>query len=1227
MSKNVLENVKWVKFDARITGSDGEVFFEQKDVEFPDFWTQQAVDIVASKYFYGQQGTPERETSLKQVAERIASTIARAGMDRGYFARETESIKFRDAIIDLIVYQKAAFNSPVWFNIGTPGRQQASACFINSIEDSMEGIMELATAEAKIFKWGSGAGTNLSKLRGKGEKLSGGGTASGPMSFLRGFDSFAGVIKSGGRCLAPDQHVYTSNGPVKISELAERDGGSFVALSYDPPAGRYKAKKATAWHAGEKTLVRITTDKGQFKLSIDHPVRLSTGEYVEAGELKIGQSLFAGSVDLRDGYLRVHLRNGKKGKKSMHRLVAADVKGETIKGFSVHHIDGNKLNNCANNLQVMPQSEHMTLHGKESAARGEHVFQKRKFPQPGAENPMHASSDFWKDAKKVKSFKKKQRDILNERGDAAVMQVIAARQKMINTAYRLINAGHTIETFDEYLVAREQVIGRIGCKKKVRRSIDERFGSYENFTKVLTEENHRIQTIEVLGTSEVYDVEVECPTADDKTPETGHNFLIWPNDSLAGTGIVVANTRRAAKMVILDVDHPDIEDFIDSKSKEEAKALALINAGYDNGFNVEGGAYDSVFFQNANHTVKVNDEFMRAARDNKTYWLRGVKDPDVDREVNAKDLLRKIAQAAWESGDPGLQYDGAIQRMHTCKASGPINASNPCSEYLFLDDTACNLASLNLLKYLNPNGTFQIEEFKQTVRTLITAQDILVDFAEYPTDKIARKTVQYRTLGLGYANLGALLMASGYPYDSDEGRDLAAAITALMCGEAYRQSACLAEQLGPFAGYNYFDLKTATTNKRQNKTSMRDVIMNHAADVALMHSKSTEADRTRPIWDAAYTSWREAVEHGEEFGFRNAQTTVLAPTGTISFAMGCDTTGIEPDLALVKYKKMVGGGMLKIVNQTIPLALKNFGYSQEDIDAIIAYIEANDTIEGAPGLHRKHLPTFDCAFKPEKGERVISWQGHVKMMIATQPFISGAISKTVNLPNTASVDDILDAYIMAWENGLKALAVYRDGCKNSQPLNTGDGVVKAEPEATTIAPTPVPHKRRRLPDTRRSVTHKFSVAGNEGYITVGTYDDGSPGEMFITMSKEGSVVSGLMDSFATSISMGLQYGVPLEVLVDKFKHVRFEPSGYTSNPSIRIAKSLVDYIFRWMEIEFTNRRYVNEGEGVIPEVSSLPRITDTQDLTTNPCTDCGGITIRAGACDVCTSCGTSTGCG
>ena len=893
------DEVPWERRPASIAGEGGKSVFEQDGVEVPKAWSQLATNVVASKYFRGALGSPARESSVRQLFDRVVLTIRRWGEEEGYFADAAEADTFEAELLHLLVHQKVAFNSPVWFNVGTRPDPQCSACFILSVRDDMRSILDWIGNEGMIFKGGSGSGINLSGIRSSRELLSGGGTASGPVSFMRGADGCAGAIKSGG------------------------------------------------------------------------------------------------------------------------------------------------------------------------------------------------------------------------------------------------------------------------------------------------------------------------------------------------------TTRRAAKMVVLNCDHPDILEFVRCKAVEEKKAWALGEMGYD--MSINGEAWQSIQFQNANNSVRVSDEFMFAVEAAGDWHTTSVTTGEVMDTMKARDLMREIAEAAWVCGDPGMQYDTTINRWHTCPNTGRINASNPCSEYMHIDDSACNLASLNLMKFVSDEGDFLVDDFNQAVDVTIAAMDIIVSRSGYPTEAITRNARDFRQLGLGYANLGALIMSHGLPYDSDAGRALAASVTALMTGRAYEMSSRLAERKGPFAGYAV------------NAGAMQGVMR--------MHQRAGESvpDELLPdtaLLAAARGSWARALERGGLYGYRNAQATVLAPTGTIGFMMDCDTTGVEPDIALVKYKKLVGGGVIKIVNNTVPRALRKLGYDEDEVAAIVSFIDEHETIEGAPGLRDEHLPVFDCAFTPTNGSRSIHYRGHIMMMGAVQPFISGAISKTVNMPAEATPEEISSAYLFAWKQGVKALAIYRDGSKRTQPLSTG---TKRLPEPAQAArPT-----RRRLPDTREAVTHHFSIADHDGYITVGKYEDGSPGEVFMKMAKQGSTVSGLMDSLAICMSLALQHGVPLEVMADKLSHMRFDPSGFTGNPDIPMAKSIVDYVVRWLGGQFLSedeKRQVgiitadlraqiaagsaDEDEGPearagATETASPPSNGQTE-LPLSPrqgggytfrlqqdgaiCGSCGWTMIRSGTCYKCENCGSTSGC-
>ncbi len=882
--RDPFDEIEWEIRDAYIPGKDRPVF-EQKGVEFPKFWSQTATNIVAQKYFRGRMASPERETSVRHMIGRVVATIGAWGRDGGYFADEEEAQTFEDELKAILVNQLAAFNSPVWFNVGFEERPQCSACFILSVDDSMESILDWIRREGIIFRGGSGSGVNLSRLRSSHEQLSKGGYASGPVSFMRGADASAGTIKSGGK------------------------------------------------------------------------------------------------------------------------------------------------------------------------------------------------------------------------------------------------------------------------------------------------------------------------------------------------------TRRAAKMVILDADHPDVEEFIWCKAREEEKARVLEAAGYDMSLNSNDWA--SIQYQNANNSIRVTDAFMDAVEANGDWNVVARTDGAVVRTVPAHELLHQAADAAWRCADPGIQYDTTINGWHTCPNSGRINASNPCSEYMHLDDSACNLASLNLMKFRREDGELNVEMFEHAVDTMFLAQEILVGYSSYPTPEIDRNAKAYRQLGLGYANLGALLMARGLPYDSDEGRAYAAAVTALMTGRAYRKSAEMAARMGSFAGY------------QPNAGAMLGVIAKHRAAVGNIEEAHSVPGE---LLGAARQAWEDALELGEVSGYRNAQATVLAPTGTISFMMDCDTTGVEPDFSLVKSKKLVGGGEITIVNKTVAMALEKLGYAPSEVDEIVAYVDDRNTVVGAPFVKAEHLPVFDCAV----GERAIHYMGHVKMMGAVQPFISGAISKTVNVPETVSVRDVRQVFVDAWKLGVKAIAIYRDNCKVAQPL------ASKTTSAVTAAPPPVPLEkveRRRLPLERTEIGRKFQVGDYEGYIHVGLFDDGTPGDIFVDIAKEGTTLAGLMNSFMISVSLGLQYGVPLEVYVSKFSHMRFEPSGQTNDPDIRVAKSLVDYIFRWLGKKFLDADTQQELGILSPEVRA--RLAQAQDILEGgessavaampaappgqaalfnawedavECAKCGGRMVRTGSCYTCRDCGQNTGC-
>ena len=1277
---NPYDQINWTKKTVAITDDHGKTLFEQKDVEVPESWTDLAVKIVASKYFYGAPNTPQRENSVRKLVHRVAKTICNWGVETGYFDEANGQV-FYDELSSLCLNQCGVFNSPVWFNVGlwheykagaggTSGgwaynyetgqvekqtlpylRPQGSACFIQGVEDNMDSIMALATSEAMLFKFGSGTGTDLTPIRSSKETLSGGGRPSGPMSFLKVYDQVANTVKSGGKCLAPYQRVWTEKGPKPVKELAEL-GQDFVVLSYDPPAGRVKAKWARAWHSGQKRVVRVETDKGNFDVSFDHPFRLSHGDACQAGQLVPGQSIFAANT-LVDDYIRVGFDKSPVRATLFHRMIAQDIMG--LAGDNVvHHVNGDGLDNSLDNIEVLSnQAVHASLHGHTLVEHGTHPFQLHKFDVSGLKNGMHLSGDFHNNPEKVSEWK--QRLSTKSKKYAAKAQKASAAQKILNNAYELINKGLDITTPEAYNMAMDRVFSRGRSHATRNEAIQQHFGSHEQLITTLAERNHRVIRVVDVGAMDVYSVEVDCPTADDKSATSGHNYAICCGDGLEQHLAFVFNTRRAAKMNTLRDWHPDIEEFIVAKMVEEKKVQALIKAGYNGSFN--GEAYATVAYQNENLSVRVSDGFMQAAINGDKWPTRSITSGEIIEEKDASKLLDLIAEGTWTCGDPGLQYDGAIQRWHTCKGTEPIHSTNPCSEYVFINNTACNLASLNLMKFRDKTGIFDVEKFKAASRIFILAQEILVNSACYPTKLIAENSHIFRTLGLGYANLGSLIMSYGLPYDSVEGNTMAGSIAALMTGEAYKMSAQIASIKGPFNGYN--DSRCSHVKnpiKDSNKASMLEVIHAHREEAEKLFNKNVSLPQNlNSIIGEAVKSWQDAESLGKLYGYRNAQVTVVAPTGTIAFMMDCDTTGIEPDIALVKYKQLAGGGSLKIVNNTVPIALQYLGYSEQESTAITDYIFKHDTIEDVEGevsgLKPEHLPIFDCALKAAKGQRSIAWMAHLKVMAAVQPFISGAISKTVNMIGSATADDIKSAYIEAWKLGLKCVAIYRHGSKWSQPLNTSRTAdvpeltelkaleaKVAKLEAELIA---IPHggpRRERLGDTREAVTHKFNVGGQEGYITVGLYGDGRPGELFIQMSKEGSTLGGLMDTIGTLTSISLQYGVPLETLVEKFSHQRFEPHGYTSNPKLRSASSIIDYIFRWMETEFHNEgkrdRVLDSVKQQTPSPVTIQNEyvfgikTNTQAHPIGQCCGiCGSSNIQiSGTCFTCTNCGTSLGC-
>lgn len=1183
--------IKYQLYDVRVD-RHGDEAYEASGIEFQEFQQPGNRDIVWNQYFRSPHAGGLREISIQHLVTRVSEYYYHGAI---MLMTQADAAIFRDELQAVFINMLASPGSPVWYNAGlTPEgvKPQCSSCFIQSVQDDLDSIMDLARNEVMLFRNGSGTGTNFSGLRAASEPLTRGGEASGPISFMKGLDAFAGVIRSGGACLAPHQRVYTVDlGPVAVKHLADTCQ-DFQVLSYDPPANRYKVKTARAWRSGFKKVVRITTDKGIFDLSEDHPVRLSTGHYAPAGTLEAGWSLFACSVWDNKGYLEVSLRTGKREHTALHRLVAQDVLGVSRNDkLVIDHLDGDRYNNHPSNLALKTQSEHARRHNNEAVADGIHVFQKVKFSHRGPLNGMHREGSFWKDPDRVMQYRQIQREhILKDSNRARKQQDTATRVRVLKGAFRILNNGYSIDTFEDYLQGRRALGIAIDSKAKVLKRLEKRFGSYEQFRQEVAASNHRVLSVKILGSMDVYDVEVDCPSEDDKSPNSGHNFVIWQGDSKTGSGIAISNTRRAARMCILNIDHPDIEAFIHIKEQANKDAFALVAGGAreKTKWSDPKGPQQNVFYQNANNSVRLTDAFMEAVEADEAWHTNWVVTGEVAKTYRARDLMRQIAEASWACGDPGVQFDDTINRWHTCPKNGRINASNPCSEHLFLDESSCNLASIDLKRFMIPEGTvgkspgmlFDVDKYVHVIRLLITAMDITVGEASYPTPEIERNSLLFRPLGLGFCDLGSLLMRLGIPYDSDEGRLLGGILASILGAASYLQSAVLAESLGPF---HYYSL---------NKDDVLRVIRAHA-NMSEVLTESSQYSRWE--WMAKYAEdvWRQALEMAEKHGVRNAQVTLMAPTGTIRNWMCADTTGIEPESGLVVYKSLAHGGTIKYTCPMVEDALKSLGYLEEQIAPILKYVQENSRIEGAPGLDSKHYLVFDTAFVNPGGTRYISVNGHIDMMAMIQPFLSGAISKTVNYPNNATVDDFLAGYHRAWKAGLKSLAFYRDGCLLDSPLSTVDKSITVSVEPVETLTTPA---RRRLPDERAAITHKFSVSNYEGYLTVGLYEDGKPGELFIVMNKQGSIISGLMDAFATAISMNLQYGVPLNVLVKKFQHTRFEPSGFTNNKDLPIASSVIDYIFRWLEKKFVSQQSMVEALMVVGTyLNGYPVITNIVD--------------------------------
>ena len=1261
------DEIAWEVRTAAIGNESGKLVFEQKDVEVPAAWSQLATNVVVSKYFRGHLGTSERETSVRQLIDRVVDSIADWAAAQRYFATDDDLETFRAELTHLLVNQKMSFNSPVWFNVGIEERPQCSACFINSVHDSMASIMDLAKTEAMLFKYGSGAGSNLSSIRSSREKMAGGGTASGPVSFMKGYDAFAGVVK----CLVADTYVTTSRGLLRIDEAIEPDGPvGFTpddSLTLNTPVGPTRISRIYRSPRADVRRIELKTGLG-LTGTLEHPV-LTLGKglqmrWMRLADLRPGDRVaverrrelwpsVAPRLDQFDPDLvaeRQPLRYPAEVTPELARLLGYLVAEGSIEAdrFRFSSADPEVMADYLRCVEAVfgvdardrvrdrahpttgVVTQHVDLSWKgalqflafcglpagRSAAKAVPLVIRRsprslvlEFLAAYAEGDGHLGRTRVEIASASPRLLEEiqllalnlgvvgRRSTVKGYGRLAFLGADAVRLARLLHPYLVTprkqraaaalvlppaGANPNLDVIPGFVSTLRALTSGSGWARttsgeamKVGFGVFNRTGDNVTYARAraipgLVDSVSRLApalggTIaQVLEDEYLWD---EVVGVADAGQALTYDFTVPGVHAFVANGIVSHNsggkTRRAAKMVILDVDHPDILDFIDSKMLEERKAWALIEEGYDPSFT--GEAYGSVSFQNANHSVRVTDDFMRAIEANEEWTTHAVTDGRPMGVHPAREIFRRMAQAAHVCGDPGIQYDTTINRWNPVSNSDRQYATNPCSEYSFINDSSCNLASVNLAKFVNEDGEFDVDAYRHACRVTITAQEIIVDNASYPTPKIEENSHRFRPLGLGYANLGALLMSRGLAYDSPEGQAYAAALTSIMTAEAYRQSAIIArDHGGPFVEFE------------KNRAPFMGVIESHRSAATRIPTASLPDDLAK----TARSLWDETLTLGRQFGYRNAQTSLLAPTGTIAFMMDCDTTGIEPDIALIKYKKLVGEGYLKIVNGTVPAALRRLGYTPEQAEEIDTWIEEQETIEGAPGLKAEHLSVFDCAFKPRNGVRSIAPMGHVRMMAAVQPFLSGAISKTVNMPEAATVADIERIYLDGWKLGLKAIAIYRDNSKRSQPLSTsrksGDETTTAASElvgelrkqlASAQAEAAKPH-RHRLPKERAAITHKFEIAGHEGYITVGLYPDGQPGEIFLKMAKEGSTVSGLMDTVATLTSVALQYGVPLRDLISKFAHVRFEPAGFTGNGEIPIAKSIIDYVFRWLGSRF-----------------------------------------------------------
>jgi ribonucleoside-diphosphate reductase alpha chain len=1300
--------VEWEIRDA-VIGDPAKPAFEQRGVEFPTSWSQNATNIVAQKYFRGRLGSPERESSVKQMIGRVASTIARWGREGGYFASEDDAQAFEDELTHVLLHQMAAFNSPVWFNVGFEEQPQCSACqpyyALVSTPQGMVPIGELVEDEAVGREvYDSHGTTRVVAVKSNGRK---------PVRRVK--------LRNGSYIEATPDHV--------VKAVAERrTEPTWLRVEQLAPGMRLHLHPHRA-KVAEPSLVMASagTDpsgtESAVDVSLDAEARIREAEAALAGWLQadgfVGQyeggtnsSLMVefqvanddeyqwviDNLDVALPHVHRHVREVESQDESLH-VRRIRLYGEVLRDFveDWELLDRGTRIAVPTRLWTASHSQ-ITAYLRSTFQADGYVTVRRQDGQESGRIAFAAIGERWTEEIQL---------LLN------VIGIYSRRIRKHEPGPDRHDLHEVVIGIGSERARFAELVGFVGAEKQRKLLESLELQGLKHCPDLREEE---IVGIEDRGEMQVFDIQTESGEYLSNNIAVHNCFILSVEDTMesilewntkegmifrggSGSGINLSRirsskeqlskggfasgpvsfmrgadawagtiksggkTRRAAKMVVLDVDHPDVLDFIWCKAREEEKAAALRDAGFD--MRLDSESFASIQYQNANNSVRVSDEFMDRAERGEDWELTARTDDRVIETHPAREILDQIADAAWRCADPGVQYDTTINEWHTCPNSGRINASNPCSEYMHVDDSACNLASINLLKFRRPDGTFDVQAFEHTVDVMILAQEIVVGPSSYPTEEIGRNARDFRQLGLGYANLGALLMADGLPYDSAEGRAVCGAITALMTGRAYRKSAEVAAALGPYARYD------------ENREPHLHVMRKHR-DAA--NEISDSLCRDDDLLAAARRAWDEAIELGEQHGYRNAQATVLAPTGTISFLMDCDTTGIEPDFSLVKFKELVGGGQMTIVNRTVPPALRTLGYSESEIEQIEAYLAEKGTIIGAPGLKDEHLPVFDVAV----GERAISHMGHIKMMAAAQPFISGAISKTVNLPETATVEDVADAYLQGWKRGLKALAIYRDGSKTAQALRTDAKEEKEEPadvSAETSEPRPT---RRRMPRERMSITHKFSIAGHEGYITAGMYEDGSVGEIFLTdIGKEGSTLRGMMNAFATSISIALQYGVPLETLVRKFSYMRFDPEGITGNPEIPFAKSMPDYIMRWLCSRFCDadlqeelgiltpevraRKAAQEallrGDGPAAEAGNGPgdghgngapsagngganasadpkpaaaALTDEppvtpaklQGLDLGPaCGQCGGMMQRTGSCYTCSSCGNNTGCG